>query len=70
MQKEIDNVEFVRGVHFEFINSLKINGTKYVLKNSDSCAEICNYKEFVDFATTSKHRGFSTINLTQDIPQK
>ena len=28
MQKETDNIEFVQGVHFEFINSLKNNGTK------------------------------------------
>ena len=27
LQKEIDNIEFVRGLHFEFINSLKNNGT-------------------------------------------
>ena len=31
MQKEIDNLEFVQGVHFEFINSLKNNGTQYLL---------------------------------------
>ena len=31
MQKEIDNLEFVQGVHFEFINSLKKSGTKYRL---------------------------------------
>ena len=27
MQKEIENLEFVRGVNFEFIDSLKNNGT-------------------------------------------
>ena len=31
MQKEIENLEFVRGVNFEFIDSLKSNGTKYLL---------------------------------------
>ena len=31
MQKEIENLEFVRGVNFEFIDSLKNNGTKYWL---------------------------------------
>ena len=40
MQKEIDNLEFVQGVHFEFINALKNNGTKYLLIFDDSCAEI------------------------------
>ena len=51
MQKQIDNLEFVQGVHFEFINSLKNNCTKYLLIFDDSCADICNSKEFVDIAT-------------------
>ena len=29
MQKEIENLEFAQGVNFEFIDSLKNNGTKY-----------------------------------------
>ena len=29
MQKEIENLEFVQGVNFEFNDSLKNNGTKY-----------------------------------------
>ena len=61
MQKEIDNLEFAQGVQFEFINSLKNNGTMYLLVFDDSCAEICNSKEFVDNATAGRHRGFSTI---------
>ena len=31
MQKEIENLEFVKGVNFEIIDSLKNNGTKYLL---------------------------------------
>ena len=31
MQKEIENLDFVQGVSFEFIDSLKNNGTKYLL---------------------------------------
>ena len=62
MQNEIDNLEFVQGVHFEFINSLKNNGTKNLLIFDNSCAEICNSTEFVDIATARRHRGFSTIN--------
>ena len=42
MQKEIDNLEFVQGVDFEFINPLKNNGTKYLLNFYDPCAELCN----------------------------
>ena len=67
MQKEVDNLEFVQGVHFEFINSLKNNGTKYLLVFDDSCAEICNSREFVDIATASRHRGFSTIDIKHNL---
>ena len=31
MQKEIKNPEFVQGVNFELIDSVKNNGTKYLL---------------------------------------
>ena len=37
MQKEIENLEFVQGVNFEFIDSLKNNGTNYLLLFDDSC---------------------------------
>ena len=48
MQKEIENLEFVQGVNFEFNDSLKNNGTKYLLIFDDSCEEICKSKTFVD----------------------
>ena len=67
MQKEIDNLEFVQGVHFEFINSLKNNGTNCLLIFDDSCAEVCNSKEFVDIATAGRHHGFSTIYIKQNL---
>ena len=67
MQREIDNLEFVQGVHFEFINSLNNNATKYLLIFDDSCAEICNSKEFVDIATAGRHRGFSTIYIKHNL---
>ena len=67
MQKEVDNLEFVQGVHFEFINALKNNGTKYLLIFDDSCAKICNSKEFVDVATAGRHRGFSTIYIKHNL---
>ena len=37
MQKEIEILEFVQGVNFEFIDSLKKNGTKYLLIFDVSC---------------------------------
>ena len=67
MQKEIENLEFVRGVNFEFINSLKNNGTKYLLIFDDTCEEICNSKAFVDIATTGRHRGLSTIYIKHNL---
>ena len=67
MQKEIDNLEFVQGVHFEFVNSLKNNGTKYLLIFDDSFAGICSSKEFVNIATAGRHRGFSTIYIKHNL---
>ena len=67
MQKEIDNLEFFQGVHFEFINSLKNNGTKYLLIFDDSSAEICNSMELVGIATAGRHRGFSTIYIKHNL---
>ena len=46
MQKEIDKLEFVQGVNFEFIGSLGNNSTKYLFLFHDSCEEICISKAF------------------------
>ena len=67
MQKEIKNLEFVQGVNFESIDSLKNNGTKYLLIFDDSCEEICNSKAFIDIATAGRHRGLSTIYIKHNI---
>ena len=67
MQKENDNLEFVQGVHFEFINSLQNNGTEYLLIYDNSCAEICNSEEFVDIATAGRHRGFNNIYIKHNL---
>ena len=67
MQKEIKNLQFVQGVNFEFIDSLKINGTKYLLIIDDSCEKICNSKAFVDNATAGRHRGLSTIYIKHNL---
>ena len=63
MQKEIENLEFLQCVNFEFIDSLENNSTKYLLIFDDSCEENCNSKAFVDIATTGRHRGLSTIYI-------
>ena len=63
MQKEIENLEFVEGVNFDFIDSLKNNGTNYVLTFDNSCEKNCNSKAFVDIATAGRYRGLSTIYI-------
>ena len=40
MQKEIENLKFVQRVNFEFFDSLKNNGTKYLFLLDDSCEKI------------------------------
>ena len=67
MQKKIENLDFARGVNFEFIDSLKNNVTKYLLIFDDSCEEICNSKAFVDIATAGRHRGLSTIYIKHNL---
>ena len=67
MQKEIENLELVQGKNFEFIDSLKNNGIKYLLIFDDSCEEICNSKAFVDLATAGRHRGLSTIYIKHNL---
>ena len=67
MRKEIGNLEFVRGVNFEIIDSLKNNGTKYLIIFDNSCEAICNSKAFVDNARTGKHRGLTTIYIKHDL---
>ena len=67
MQKYIENLEFVRGVNFEFIGSLKNNGTKYLLIFDDSLEDICNSKAFVDIAMAGRHQGLSTIYIKHNL---
>ena len=68
-KRKVDNLEFVQGVNFEFIDFLKNNDTKYMLKFDDSCEEICNSKAFafVDIATAVSHRGLSTIYIKHNL---
>ena len=63
LRKKIENLEFVQGLNFKFIDSLKNNGTKYLLIFDDSCEEICISKAFVDIATAGRHRGLITIYI-------
>ena len=67
MLKDIQSFEFVQGVNFEFIDSLKNNGTKYLLTFDDSCQGICNSKAFVDIATAGRYRGLNTIYIKHNM---
>ena len=70
IQKEIENLEFVRGVNIEFIDSLKNNGTKYLLIFDDLCEEICHSKASVDIATARRHQGLSKIYIKHNLFQQ
>ena len=67
MQKEIENLNCVQGVNFEFSDSLKNNGTKYLLIFDGSCEEICNTKALDDIATAGRHRGLSTNYIQHNL---
>ena len=47
MQKEYESVEIVQGVKFEFIDSLKNNGTKYLITFDNSCEEFAIKKRLL-----------------------
>ena len=67
MQKEIEKLEFVREVNFEVIDSIKNNGTKYLLIFDDSCEEICISKVSVDIANAGTHRRLRTIYIKHNL---
>ena len=67
MQKEFIDLEFVQRLNFQIIDSLKNNGTKYLLIFDDYCEESCNSKAFVDIATAGRHRGLSTIYIKHNL---
>ena len=61
MQKEIEFLESLQRVIFEFLVSLKENGKKYLIKFEGSCEEICISNAYVDFATAGGYRGVITF---------
>ena len=70
MLKDIENIEFVQGVIFDFFDSLKNNGIKYLLVFDVSCQQICNSREFEKIAVARRHRGLSTIYIKHNIFHK
>ena len=67
VMKKIENFVFFHDVIFELIDSLKNNGTKYLLFFDNSCEEICNSKPCVYIATAGRHRGLSTDYIKQNL---
>ena len=57
MKKSVEHIQFLEGADFEFINSLKNDGTKYLLIFDDSFDEICSSKAFVKVATAGRAKG-------------
>ena len=53
MQNEIESLGFVQ---VEIMDTLKNNGTNYLLIFHDSCEESCNSEVFVQTATAGRHR--------------
>ena len=67
MQKEIENLELIQVVDFEFKHSSNSNGTKYLLISDTSSDEIGTSKTFADVATAGRHRGLSTIYIKHNL---
>ena len=67
MQEDIDNLEFVQCVDFEFIVLLRSNGTKYLPIFDGSPEEISNSKAYVGIATAERQLGLSTICLKDNL---
>ena len=66
MQKELENLEFVKGVNFDFIFSLKLIGQKCLLFFDVSYEQICNSKVFVVISTAVRHGGLSIFSIAQN----
>ena len=67
MQKEIENLEFVQSVNFEFVDSLKNNDTKYLLIFWRLVWTDFHSKGFADFVATGRHREFSCIYIKHNL---
>ena len=57
----------MQAVNFEFIDSLKNIGTKYLFIFDKSCEKNCNSEAFVDIATAGAHHGLSNIYIKHNL---
>ena len=70
MQTQIDNIEFIRAIDFELIDSLPADGTNYLLIFDDSCAEISRSREFEKLATAGRHKKLNVIYIKHNLFHK
>ena len=59
--------QFFQVLSFQFIDSLKNNGAKYLLIFDDSCEEICHSNVFADIATAAIHRELRTVYIKHNL---
>ena len=67
MQKEIETLEFVRGVNFDFNDPSKNKGIKYLLILDGSCEGLWNSEAFVAIDTAGRYRGLRTIYIEHNL---
>ena len=65
--KKLDDPKFVQGVNFKILDSLKNNGTRYLLIFDKSSERVCISLASADFATASRHRGLRTIDIKTNL---
>ena len=64
---ERKSLKFIQRVDFDLIENLSNNGTKYLLRFDDSCAEISITTQFLKNATAGRHRGLNTIYIKHNL---
>ena len=70
MQRDIENIEFIGSLDFDFIDNLPNDGTKYLLIFDDSCDEISRSKKFEKLATAGRHRNLNCIYVKHNLFHK
>ena len=67
---EIENIEFVEDVNFDFVDSLQNNGTNYLIVFDDSCQQFRNSSDFKKIAAAGRHRGLNTFYIKHNLFHK
>ena len=67
MQKEIGNLEIVQCVNSDIIDSMKNNGTKYLLNLAIHSKRFAIWKNFVDITTTGRHRRLGVVYIKHNL---